>query len=195
MYVVAPPVFAQRIMRAKARNCDARVPCEVPLQAELPARLDSVLRVIYLVFNEGYSASAGDSLTRTELSGEAIRLGRLLAQLLPEPESIGLLALMLLQESRCRRRDDWAEIVGLYDVLLRLDPSPVVELNRARRRWRCMTGQQPGWQRSMRSLRAASLPTTRRLLPHRGPGPERGDPDGIPHSGGEVRLRRSASGR
>jgi len=190
-FLVAPPALAQRIVRAKGRIRDARVPYEVPPQVELPARLDSVLRVIYLVFNEGYSASAGESLTRAELSAEAIRLGRLLAQLLPEPESIGLLALMLLQESRRETRTtakgdlvlldeqdrsrwnrtliaegtalverallsgragpyalqsaiaavhaeaptaaatDWAQIVALYDLLLRLDPSPVAELNRA----------------------------------------------------------------
>lgn len=190
-YLVAPPALAQRIVRAKGKIRDARVPYEVPSPAELPARLDSVLRAIYLVFNEGYSASVGESLTRTDLSAEAIRLGRLLVQLLPEPESIGLLALMLLQESRRETRTttegdlvlldeqdrslwnpeliaeglalveralvsgragpyalqaaiaavhaetptaaatDWAQIVALYDVLLRLDPSPVVELNRA----------------------------------------------------------------
>jgi RNA polymerase sigma-70 factor (ECF subfamily) len=190
-FLVTPPALAQRIVRAKARIRDARIPYEVPSPTELPARLDSVLRVIYLVFNEGYSASAGDSLTRAELSAEAIRLGRLLAGLLPEPESVGLLALMLLQESRREARTtpegdlvlldeqdrsqwnraliaegtglveealasggagpyalqaaiaalhaeapaaaatDWAQIVGLYEVLLRLEPSPVVELNRA----------------------------------------------------------------
>jgi RNA polymerase sigma-70 factor (ECF subfamily) len=190
-FLSAAPTLAQRIVRAKAKIRDARIPYEVPTPDELPERLDSVLRVIYLVFNEGYSASSGQSVTRLDLSGEAIRLGRLLIELLPEPEAIGLLALMLLQESRRTARTspkgelvllsdqdrslwnrdqiaegsalveralvsrrfgpytlqaaiaavhaeavnadatDWNEIVGLYDVLLRFDPSPVVELNRA----------------------------------------------------------------
>jgi len=190
-FLTALPALAQRIVRAKAKIRDARIPYQVPSQAELPDRLDSVLRVIYLVFNEGYSASSGASLTRHDLSGEAIRLARLLAELLPEPEAVGLLALMLLQESRRAARasptgdlilledqdrtlwnreqigeglalveralssrrfgpyslqaaiaalhaeppdaaaTDWAQIVTLYDVLLRVEPSPVVELNRA----------------------------------------------------------------
>jgi RNA polymerase sigma-70 factor, ECF subfamily len=190
-FLAAPSTLAQRIVRAKAKIRDARIPYEVPSRAELPERLDSVLRVIYLVFNEGYSASAGASVTRHDLSDEAIRLGRLLVELLPDPEAIGLLALMLLQESRRAARTsadgevvlledqdraawnraqidegaalvrralashrvgpyaiqaaiaavhadaraaadtDWAEIVGLYEVLLRVEPSPVIELNRA----------------------------------------------------------------
>ena len=190
-FLSAAPTLAQRIVRAKAKIRDARIPYQVPAPEELPERLESVLRVIYLVFNEGYSASSGDSLTRLDLSGEAIRLGRLLIELLPEPEAIGLLALMLLHESRRTARaspsgelilladqdrsrwnreqiaegsalveralasrragpyaiqaaiaavhanapsaeaTDWSEIVGLYDVLLRVDPSPVIELNRA----------------------------------------------------------------
>jgi len=190
-FLSAAPTLAQRIVRAKAKIRDARIPYQVPEPAELAQRLDSVLRVVYLVFNEGYSASSGSSLTRVDLSAEAIRLGRLLVELLPEPEAIGLLALMLLHESRriaraspsgelillndqdrsrwnrdqiaegsalveralATRRfgayalqaaiaavhanaptaeaTDWSEIVGLYDVLLRIDPSPVVELNRA----------------------------------------------------------------
>jgi RNA polymerase sigma-70 factor (ECF subfamily) len=182
---------AQRIVRAKAKIRDAGIPYQVPDRAELPRRLDAVLHVVYLVFNEGYSASSGSSLTRHDLSAEAIRLGRLLAELLPEAEAVGLLGLMLLQESRRAARTsadgelvllsdqdrslwnreliaeglklveraltsrrfgpysiqaaiaavhaeaataeatDWAQIVGLYDVLARADPSPVVELNRA----------------------------------------------------------------
>ncbi|HEY8515503.1 MAG TPA: RNA polymerase sigma factor [Candidatus Binatia bacterium] len=190
-FLAAPPTIAQRIVRAKAKIRDARIPYQVPSRAELPERLDTVLHVIYLVFNEGYSASSGDSLTRPDLSGEAIRLGRLLVELLPEPEAIGLLALMLLHESRRAARTtgdgdlvllddqdrtlwnremiaeglelveralatrrfgpytlqaaiagvhaqartpaetDWPQIVALYDILLRLTPSPIVELNRA----------------------------------------------------------------
>ena len=190
-FLVPTPTLAQRIVRAKAKIREAGIPYRLPPQEELPERLEGVLRVIYLVFNEGYSASAGDSLTRPDLSREAIRLGRLLVALLPEPEAIGLLALMLLQDSRRRARTtpggdlipleeqdrslwdgrriaegtalvrralsqgtfgpysiqaaiaavhaqapsvaatDWAQIGGLYDLLLRMAPSPVVELNRA----------------------------------------------------------------
>jgi RNA polymerase sigma-70 factor (ECF subfamily) len=99
-FLAAAPTIAQRIVRGKAKIRDARIPYQVPSTPELPERLDSVLAVIYLVFNEGYSASSGSSLTRTDLSEEAIRLGRLLVNLLPDPEAMGLLALMLLQESR-----------------------------------------------------------------------------------------------
>ncbi|HBR49059.1 MAG TPA: RNA polymerase subunit sigma-24 [Nitrospira sp.] len=190
-FLTKPATMAQRIVRAKTKIRDARIPYEVPLPSELPERLDSVLRVVYLVFNEGYSASFGASLTRADLSGEAIRLGRLLLQLLPEPEVMGLLALMLLHESRRPARTsangdlvlleqqdrslwnqaqvaegiafveralslkrigpytlqaaiaavhaeassaeqtDWAQIVALYDVLLRVEPSPIIQLNRA----------------------------------------------------------------
>ena len=190
-FLTAPPALAQRIVRAKNKIRDAKIPYQVPSQQDLPDRLDSVLRVIYLVFNEGYSASSGASLTRQDVSGEAIRLARLLVELLPEPEAMGLLALMLLHESRRAARasatgdlilledqdrllwdrdmieegtalveralatrrigpytlqaaisavhagalradaTDWAQIVGLYDVLVQVEPSPVVELNRA----------------------------------------------------------------
>ena len=190
-FLLPAPTLAQRIVRAKAKIRDARIPYQVPEADELAERLASVLRVIYLVFNEGYLPSSGQSLTRVDFSAEAIRLGRLLADLLPEPEVEGLLALMLLQESRRTARaspegelvllpdqdrslwnreqivegvalveralasrrfgpyaiqgaiaavhaeattadaTDWDEIVGLYDALLRMEPSPVIELNRA----------------------------------------------------------------
>ncbi|HEY5861674.1 MAG TPA: RNA polymerase sigma factor, partial [Casimicrobiaceae bacterium] len=115
-YLSAPSALAQRIVRAKAKIRDARIPYRVPGPDELPDRLDSVLRVVYLVFNEGYLASSGASLTRVDLSGEAIRLGRLLVAMLPEPEAIGLLALMLLQESRRAARATAAgELILLAD--------------------------------------------------------------------------------
>ena len=190
-FLSSPATLAQRIVRAKARIRDARIPYAVPPLAELPDRLDSVLHVIYLVFNEGYSASSGEALTRHDLSAEAIRLGRLLVELLPEPEAMGLLGLMLLQESRRAARtspdgelillddqdrslwnreqiaegsalverallsrrfgpytlqgaiaavhaeapeaaaSDWAQIIGLHNVLAPIDRSPVSELDRA----------------------------------------------------------------
>jgi RNA polymerase sigma-70 factor (ECF subfamily) len=189
-FLTKPATIAQRIVRAKAKIRDARIPYEVPPPSELPDRVEAVLRVVYLVFNEGYSASFGPSLTRADLSAEAIRLGRLLLQLLPDPEVMGLLALMLLHESRRQARTsasgdlvlleqqdrslwnrdliregitlvkqalaskrigpytlqaaiaavhaeapnatetDWPQIVPLYDLLLRTEPSPIVELNR-----------------------------------------------------------------
>jgi RNA polymerase sigma-70 factor (ECF subfamily) len=190
-FLTGAPTLAQRIVRAKARIRQDRIPYETPAPADVAARLASVLHVVYLVFNEGYSASSGDSLGRADLAAEAIRLGRLLCALTPEREARGLLALMLLQDSRRDARasadgdlillgdqdrslwdrqqiaegqalvrdalmagpagpyalqaaiaavhadgadpdaTDWAEIVGLYDGLLRVQPSPVVELNRA----------------------------------------------------------------
>lgn len=107
-FLQSPATIAQRIVRAKAKIRDARIPYQVPALAELPERLESVLRVVYLVFNEGYSASTGDDLIQRELCDEAIRLGRLLAQLLPDAEVLGLLALMLLQASRLQARSDAA---------------------------------------------------------------------------------------
>jgi len=190
-FLVTPATLAQRIVRAKTKIRETPIPYEVPTPQELPARLGAVLQVIYLVFNEGYSAAAGVEVTRAELTGEAIRLGRLLAELQPEPEVIGLLSLMLLQESRRVARTspkgelillenqdralwnrsqiaegvalvekalmsrrfgpytlqaaiaavhaeaesaaatDWRQIVALYNQLVRIQPSPVVHLNRA----------------------------------------------------------------
>jgi RNA polymerase sigma-70 factor (ECF subfamily) len=115
-FLTAPATLAQRIVRAKAKIRSAGIPYQVPSRADLPDRLDTVLHVVYLVFNEGYSASSGESLTRPDLSGEAIRLGRLLVELLPEPEAVGLLALMLLQESRrAARSSPGGELVLLED--------------------------------------------------------------------------------
>ncbi|MGE3315921.1 MAG: RNA polymerase sigma factor [Planctomycetaceae bacterium] len=115
-FLTSPATLAQRIVRAKSKIRDARIPYAIPPRSELPERLDSVLHVVYLVFNEGYAASSGESLTRADLSGEAIRLGRLLQELLPEPEVMGLLALMLLQESRrLARATETGSIVLLED--------------------------------------------------------------------------------
>jgi RNA polymerase sigma-70 factor (ECF subfamily) len=115
-FLVPPSTLAQRVVRAKSKIRDARIPYQVPEPAELPGRLDAVLRVVYLVFNEGYAATSGGSLTRADLTGEAIRLGRLVAELLPDPEVLGLLALMLLQDSRRRARTTPAgELVLLED--------------------------------------------------------------------------------
>jgi RNA polymerase sigma-70 factor (ECF subfamily) len=114
-FLTPAPTLAQRIVRAKAKIRDARIPYQVPTEAQLPERLDAVLRVVYLVFNEGYAASSGTSLTRHDLSGEAIRLGRLLVDLLPEPEAIGLLALMLLHESRRAARTSTSGELILLD--------------------------------------------------------------------------------
>jgi RNA polymerase sigma-70 factor (ECF subfamily) len=190
-FLVSPSTMAQRIVRGKSKIRDANIPFVIPDLPDLPERLDAVLSVVYLVFNEGYSASSGDSVTRADLSGEAIRLARLILQLFPDPEVTGLLALMLLHESRREARTDadgdivlmedqdrtlwdqdyikegialvrqslatkrfgfytlqaaisavhaeapsadatdWHQVVSLYSVLLQLEPSPVIELNRA----------------------------------------------------------------
>jgi len=190
-FLVPAPTLAQRIVRAKGKIRDARIPYEIPEAGDLPDRLDAVLATLYLIFNEGYSATFGDAVTRADLCGEAIRLGRLVVELLPEPEAIGLLAMMLLHDSRRAARTDgggelivleeqdrtrwnreqiregqelteralrarrvgpyaiqaaiaavhadaarsdatdWAQIVAFYDLLLNMNPSPVVELNRA----------------------------------------------------------------
>ena len=190
-FLSAAPTVAQRIVRAKAKIKAAKIPYQIPSRADLPDRLDGVLYVIYLVFNEGYSASSGDAVTRPDLTGEAIRLGRLLVELLPDSEAVGLLALMLLQESRHNARTsstgeiillenqdrslwnrdqinegldlvrqalssrrvgpyalqaaiaavhaeapstaetDWSQIAALYGILVQIEPSPVIELNRA----------------------------------------------------------------
>ena len=165
-------------MRAKAKIRDAKIPYQVPSPDELPERLDSVLRVIYLVFNEGYSASSGESLTRHDLSGEAIRLGRLLVELLPEPEAMGLLALMLLHESRRAARTSPAGELILLDDQDRslLEPgadrgrhgagragavvAPVRAVYACRRRSRRCTPEAPSaaatdWARDRRALRRA----------------------------------------
>jgi RNA polymerase sigma-70 factor, ECF subfamily len=128
-FLTAPPTIAQRIVRGKAKIRDERIPYQVPSPSELPERLESVLTVIYLVFNEGYSASSGDSVTRADLSAEAIRLGRLLVNLLPDPEAIGLLALMLLQESRrAARTSAEGDLIVLEDQDRRLwDREKIVE--------------------------------------------------------------------
>ena len=118
-FLTTAPTLAQRIVRAKAKIRDARLPYQVPPAEELPDRLDAVLQVVYLVFNEGYSASSGASLTRADLSGEAIRLGRVLLESLPEPEVMGLLALMLLQESRRAARTPG----GWWEGFMRRTPS------------------------------------------------------------------------
>ena len=128
-FLVPAPTLAQRIVRAKGKIRDARIPYQVPARADLPDRLDAVLAVIYLVFNEGYSASSGTSLTRHDLTAEAIRLCRLLAELLPEPEVFGLLALMLLQDSRrAARASSDGEIILLDDQdRSRWDPAAIAE--------------------------------------------------------------------
>jgi RNA polymerase sigma-70 factor (ECF subfamily) len=128
-YLVPPSTLAQRIVRAKAKIKEARIPYEVPALSELPERMEAVLQVLYLIFNEGYAASSGATLTRADLSGEAIRLGRLLVELLPGPEALGLLALMLIQESRrAARATPEGELVLLEDQdRARWDPGLIAE--------------------------------------------------------------------
>lgn len=142
-FLATPTTIAQRIVRAKAKIREAGIPYQVPSRDELPERLDSVLRVVYLVFNEGYSASMGANLTREDLTREAIRLGRLLVELLPEPEVIGLLALMLLHESRrAARTSADGELVlldeqdrGLWDASLIAEGCALVEQALSTRRF------------------------------------------------------------
>jgi len=135
-FLITPSTLAQRIVRAKAKIEEDQIPYEVPSQDELHDRLDAVLQVIYLVFNEGYTASAGESLTRPDLSGEAIRLGRLLVELLPEPEAIGLLALMLLHEARhMARRTPQGDLILFEDQDRSLwNPGQIAEGNALTRR-------------------------------------------------------------
>ncbi len=129
-FLTPAPTLAQRIVRAKTKIREAKIPYEVPAAADLPQRLDSVLRVIYLVFNEGYAASSGASLTRHDLSGEAIRLGRLLCELLPEPEALGLLGLMLLHDSRRAARTTDAGDLVLLDRARPLAVEPRTDCRR-----------------------------------------------------------------
>ena len=163
-FLTPAPTLAQRIVRAKAKIRDARIPYQVPTPQELPDRLDAVLRVIYLVFNEGYAASSGSSLTRHDVSAEAIRLGRLLVELLPEPEAMGLLALMLLHESRrAARTSPTGEVVLLDD--------------QDRAKWdRDQIAKARGWS-SGRWRRAGSVRTRfRRRSPRSMPRPRRRRP-------------------
>src|SRR5919198_310570 len=139
-FLVAEPTMGKRIVRAKRKIADAGIPYRVPADEELPDRLRGVLRVVYLIFNEGYAATEGDRLVRGELCDEAIRLGELLSRLMPDDAEVwGLLALMLLQaaitalqmQAPDAETTDWAQIAELYGALAALNPSPVVELNRA----------------------------------------------------------------